>query len=213
MEPMSIVVDRRKWEVSHNRLPPRHHNNDKQTAIREQIDALLRLGVIEVSHAPAWSQVHLVPKPDNKWRFILDFVQLNACALEGQHIPNISDTLKRKGDAKSTVFGLIDFTAGHHQTPLDKDSRVGAFGLFQWTRVAMGLKGSSPYFQRSMASIVLAGLGYKICEIYIDDELIHGRSKEDFLVNLRKVLDRLRQFNVATNSRKPNLGFLKCQSH
>ena len=79
VEPMSIVVDRGKWEVSRNRLPPRHHNSDKQTAIREQVDALLRLGVIEVSHAPAWSQVHLVPKPDGKWRFALDFIRLIAC--------------------------------------------------------------------------------------------------------------------------------------
>ena len=35
----------------------------------------------------------------------------------------------------------------------------------------MGLKGSGPYFQRSMASVVLAGLVYIICEIYIDDVL------------------------------------------
>ena len=42
----------------------------------------------------------VVPKPDGKWRFTLDFVQLNACtgALEGWPIPNISDTLKRIGD-------------------------------------------------------------------------------------------------------------------
>ena len=79
VEPMSIVVDRGKWEVSRNRLPPRHHNSDKQTAIREQVDALLRLGVIEASHAPIWSQVRIVPKPDGKWRFALDFIRLNAC--------------------------------------------------------------------------------------------------------------------------------------
>ena len=139
----------------------------------------------------------------------LNFVQLNACtgALEGWPFPNISDTLKRIGDANPTVFGLIDFTAGYHQTPLDKDSRaftafICAFGLFQWTRVAMGLKGSGPYFLRSMASVVLAGLVYIICEIYIDDVLIHGRSEEDFLVNLRKVLNQLRQFNVAANPKK-----------
>ena len=103
--------------------------------IRTMSHALLRLGVIEVSHAPAWSQVHLVPKTDGKWRFTLDFVQLNAStgALEGWPIPNISDTLKRIGYTKPTVFGFIC-----------------AFGLFQWTCVAMGLKGSGPYFQRSM---------------------------------------------------------------
>ena len=49
-----------------------------QTAIREQVDALLCLGVIEASHAPIWSQVRIVPKPDGKWRFALDFIRLNA---------------------------------------------------------------------------------------------------------------------------------------
>ena len=68
---------------------------DITTVIREQVDALLRLGVVEVSHAPAWSQIHLVPKPDGKWRFTLYFVQLNAYTgtLEGWPNPNISDTL------------------------------------------------------------------------------------------------------------------------
>ena len=79
VEPMSIVVDRGKWEVSRNRLSPRHHNIDMQTAIREQVDALLCLGVIEASHAPIWSQVRIVPKPDGKWRFALDFIRLIAC--------------------------------------------------------------------------------------------------------------------------------------
>ena len=49
-----------------------------QTVIREQVDALLRLGAIEASHALIWSQVRIVPKPDGKWRFALDFIRLNA---------------------------------------------------------------------------------------------------------------------------------------
>ena len=56
-----------------------------------------------------------------------------------------------------------------------------------------------------MASVVLAGLLYIICEIYIDDVLIHGRSEEDFLVNVRKVLDRLRTFNDTANPKKTKL--------
>ena len=38
-----------------------------------------------------------------------------------------------------------------------------------------------------MVSKVLAGLIYRICELYIDDVLIHGPTEAAFLANLRKV--------------------------
>jgi hypothetical protein len=71
-------------------------------------------------------------------------------------------------------------------------------GLYQWTRVAMGFKGSGPYFQR-------------ICELYIDDVLIHGKDPETFLANLRKVFERLREFNVAVNPKKTKLGLAEVE--
>ena len=111
------------------------------------------------------------------------------------------------------MFGLIDFTAGYHQSSLHENSRdLFAFntadGLFQWTRVAMGLKGAGPYFQRSMASEILAGL---ICELYIDDVLIHGPTEAKFLANLHKVFQRLRDHNVAANPRKTKLGLTQVE--
>ena len=100
---------------------------------------MLKLGVIEESRATHWSQVHPVLKSPGKWRLTLDFVRLNAATggLEGWPIPNIQQTLSRLGTMKPTVFGLLDFTAGYHQTPLDKASRhLTAFmamgGLYQW---------------------------------------------------------------------------------
>jgi hypothetical protein len=53
----------------------------------------------------------------------------------------------------------------------------------------MGLNGSGPYFQRSMSNTVLAGLVYQICELYIDDVLIHGR-----------------EFNIVVNTAETKLG-------
>jgi len=175
---------------------------------------LLRLGVIKESRATEWSQVHLVPKPTpGEWRFTLDFVQLNHATggLEGWPIPNIQQTISRIGSLKPKVFGLLDFTAGYHQTPLHPDCRpltafITAQGLYQWTRVAMGLKGAGPYFQRSMSSTVLAGLVYRICELYIDDVLIHGSSEREFLANVRTVFTRLREFNITVNPKKTRLG-------
>ena len=76
---------------------------------------------------------------------------------------------------KPTCFGLLDFTAGYHQTPLDPASRVltayrAAGGLYQWTRVAMGLKGAGPYFQRPRL-------------VYIEDVRTHGKTGPEFLTN------------------------------
>ena len=122
------------------------------------------------------SRNHQVLKSPGKWRLTLDFVRLNAATggLEGWPIPNIQQTLSRLGTMKPTVFDLLDFTAGYHQTPLDPASRhltvfMAMGGLYQWTRLVMGLKGSGPYFQRSTSNTVLAGLVYHICELYIDD--------------------------------------------
>ena len=72
----------------------------------------------------------------------------------------------------------------------------------------MGLKGSGPYFQRSMQNKFLNGLVYEICEIYIDDVLIHGKTDAEFLrnVNVRRVFERLRAKNVAVNPKQTKLG-------
>jgi hypothetical protein len=51
VDPMVIEIDRSKWEVPRNHLPPRRHSAEKQTAIRTQTQTLLELGVIEESQA------------------------------------------------------------------------------------------------------------------------------------------------------------------
>ena len=70
----------------------------------------------------------------------------------------------------------------------------------------MGLKGSGPFFQRSIANNVLAGYVTRICEIYTDDVLIHGSTVEEYLDNTRKVLTRLRAKKVTENPEKTRLG-------
>ena len=98
-------------------------------------------------------------------------------------LPLISEVI-----SKPNMFGLINLTADYHHTPLHAKSReLSAFitvdGLYQWTRVATG-----PYFQRSMASEILVRLIYRICELYIDDVLIHVATESEFLTRITPVL-------------------------
>jgi hypothetical protein len=59
-----------------------------------------------------------------------------------------------------------------------------------------------------MQNTVLARPVYQNCELYIDDVLIHGRDIESLLANVRKVFERLREFNAAVN---PKLGLAKVE--
>ena len=64
-------------------------------------------------------------------------------------------------------------------------------GVFEWLRVPMGLKGVPAYFQSILATIVLAGLLYYMCELYIDDIIVYAKTKVEFLHILEEVFKRL----------------------
>jgi len=70
----------------------------------------------------------------------------------------------------------------------------------------MGLKGAPAYFQGVMATIVLAGLLYTICELYLDDILIYAKTEAEFLRRLDLVLSRLDKHQITANPEKVFLG-------
>ena len=212
--PMEITVDEGKWFINKNRLPPRPQTEARQRIIQKQVELYKQLHVIEESNASAYSQVHLVPKPTpNEWRFCLDFVRLNEATvgLENWPIPNIPHMIQRIGAKKPKVFGVMDMTSGYHQAPLSVTARLlTAFicfvGLFHWLRVPMGLKNAAAYFQKVMATVVLSGIIYVLCELYIDDVFVFGRDEQEFVTNLRQVFERMRLYNITLNPKKVCLG-------
>ena len=154
-----------------------------------------------------------MPKPNNKWRFCIDYRALNAATPSnlGWLLPNIPHLLQRLGNAKSDHFGVFDLTSGYFQAALHKNSReLSAFiccvGLFQWLRVAMGLKGAPHYFQQQMVSVVLVGLIYYICEVYLDDIIVHGKGEDEFCHRVSLILERAIQKNITFNPTKCRLG-------
>ena len=66
-----------------------------------------------------------------------------------------------------------------------------------------GLTNASATFQRLMET-VLAGLVRKICFVYLDDILIIGKTFEDHLENVARVLDRLQEAGLKLKPSKCN---------
>ena len=163
---------------------PRGPNWERNREKRDNTQKANKAADLSVSFKPSGAEVDKYPATSREK--LCSSLISKMIGLEGWPIPNILETLTRLGTLKPTCFGLLDFTAGYHQTRLHPDSREltafrAAGGLYQWTRVAMGLKGAGPYFQRSMQNKVLQGLVYKIFEIYIDYVHIHGKTDPDFL--------------------------------
>ena len=185
--------------------------------MRKQIELLLKLEVIVSSQSTSYSQVLVVPKTDPEpdpgtYRFCLDYRNLNTHIKSfGWRVPVIKELLQRLGYKRNGYFGVIDLTSGYHQAAIAPECRkhtafITFMGIYEWARVPMGLKSSGSYFQEMMAAIVLIGLVYIICEVYMDDVLIHGKDPKDFMNNLRQVFERFRKHKITVNPRKCILG-------
>ena len=107
----------------------------------------------------------------------------------------------RLGTHKSNIFGIMDLTQAYHQAPLSLAAKVfTAFiafcGVFQYLRLPFGPKKAPPYFQEMMAAVVLVGLIYFICEIYLDDCIVHAMDTPTFISRLELVFQRFEKHNI-----------------
>jgi hypothetical protein len=209
--PMDLKVAD-SWDRRENRQPARYQTAEKQEFISSHTGDLQGMGVIRESLASAHSQIHLTRKPDQTWRFCCDFRRLNA-ATQAQTwpLPNIEEMLQRIGQKKPKYLATIDLRHGYWQLPLSESSRhytafITATALYEWCRVPMGLQGASAYFQRTMQTIVLPGLLHSMCEVYLDDLIVWGSTREEYLANLRRVLERLKKFGITAGPKKCKLG-------
>ncbi len=163
--------------------------------IDEHINKMLDKGIIQESNSP-WSQpLVIVMKKDGSPRFCVDFRKLNAITkIQIFPMPRVDDVLDSLGDA--CYFTTLDLASGYWQIPMDPiDMEKTAFctrrGNFEFKVMPMGLVNASYSFQKMM-QLVLSGLQWQICMVYLDDVIIYSKSFEKHLDNLRSVFDRFR---------------------
>lgn len=141
-----------------------------------------------------------------KTRFCIDYRLLNLITLAYYWpLPLIDDILRRLSG--NSVFSTLDLTMGFNQVRLTERAQelttfITSRGLYQYTRVPFGLKGGPSYFQRMLQDVVLKDLCNVICMIYIDDIIIFGRNHEEHADNLRRVLQRLAEFDITVKTGK-----------
>jgi type IV secretory pathway TrbL component len=84
---------------------------------------------------------------------------------------------------------------------------LGIVGLFEWIVMTFGLKNAGATYQRAMNLIFHDLLG-EILEVYIDDLVVKLVDFDTHIPGLRKVFERMRQYNLKMNPLKCVFGVL-----
>jgi hypothetical protein len=212
LPPFVIKVNKRDWECSRNRTAVRLQTVRKEREIKRAIDEMLKSGVIEESSAVYYSHPVIVQRTADLYRFCIDYRNLNKCTeASSWPLPNIRALFERIGHHQPDTFGVMDLTSGYHQAPMDYASRVLTaficyYGVYQFTRLPFGPRRAPSYFQEMMATIVLNGLIYISCEMYLDDCIVFARGQEEFLERLERVFRRFRCFGLLLKAKKCRFG-------
>ena len=105
----------------------------------------------------------------------------------------------------------MDLTSGYNQALLSMACRAfTAFitfaGVYQFTRLPFGPKRAPSYFQEQMATVVLAGMIYIICDMYLDDCIVYGTGTDEFCERLEKLFIRFDEKHIFLKAIKCKLG-------
>ena len=177
-------------------------------AVKEELDQMLELDVIEKTNSAYASPIILVKKKDGTYRFCTDYRKLNQIVVyDAQPIPNIDELLSKLSGAN--FFTKIDLCKGYWQIPIDESSRdATAFitpdGLYRWKVMPFGIVSAPAVFSRMMRPL-LKNLGS--VKNYIDDILIYTETWKEHVEMVETVLKRLRNGKLTAKPSKCLIGF------
>ena len=167
---------------------PYHQRDSKEN------DDMLQQDVIEASSGPWSFPIVLDRKKDGTLRFCVDFRRVNDVTKKEVHpLPRIDETLDMLDGAK--WISTLDATGKWKwsQNIRRRQLLVHHLGLTRQFKVMPFRFSNAPStFQKPM-EMVLAGLYWTMCLVYLNDFVIFSTSVEQHLSRLRDVLARLKK--------------------
>jgi len=192
--------------------------------VNKEVLKLLHVGIIYVVPHSEWvSPVQVVPKNggmtvvQNKrnelipqrtitgWWMCIDYRKLNKATRKDHFpLPYIDEMLERL--ANHYFFCFLDGYSRYHQIPIHLDDQskttfTCSYGTYAYCRMSFGLCNATTSFPRYMMSI-FSDMIEKIIEVFMDDFFVYGKTFDDCLENLDKVLQRCEEKHLVLNLEK-----------
>ena len=180
---------------------------EKQDALFQILQTMLRNKQIRPSNSSYSSPVLLIKKADGSYRFVVDYRKLNNITIPDNFpLPNLEQSIQSVGGY--AYYSKLDLRSGYFQIPIrESDRHKTAFitvqGLFEFNVLAQGLRNSPPSFQRIMSSLLLPCRSF--CLVYLDDILIYSKTIHQHIQHLNQVLAILNKHQFQLNLRKCEL--------
>ena len=179
-----------------------------QQIVSEEVDNMLKAGVISPSTSPYSSPIVLVKKKEGTTRFCIDFRRVNGLTVpDAAPIPDTELLFTKLSNAQ--FFTKIDMTKGYWQIPIQQQCRkYTAFqagsGLYEFNCMPFGLKNAPATFNRMMSKL----FGHRTDIVYFfDDVLIYSCSWSDHVKSFGEILGIFKQNNLVVRPRKTFCGF------
>ncbi len=159
--------------------------------MKQEIETMMKLEVIEPSSSEWNNPIVLVPKKDETLRFCLDFRKLNAVSkFDPNLMPRVDDLIEKLGSAM--FLTTLDLCKGYWQIPLIPESKEitafkTPFGHYHFRVLPFGLHGAPASFQR-MIDQILQGTE-EFAAAYLDDIIIYSKTWVEHLQHLTEVLE------------------------
>lgn len=185
---------------------PYRVSQKEREIIDEQINLMLKNGVIRVSHSPWASPIVLVRKPDGSIRFCIDYTKVNAVTKKTSYpFPNIDDILHHLAGAK--FFTTLDLLSAYWQVGIKEECKeytaftAPGHGLFEFNVLPYGMVNAGSVFQE-LADRVFEGLIWREALVYLDDIIVYSNTFEEHLARLRRVFERIRKAGLTLKPSK-----------
>jgi len=108
------------------------------------------------------------------------------------------------------LFSFMDGFSGYYQIKIvledmEKTTFVTLWGMFCYKVMSFGLKNAGATYQRAMVAL-FHDMMHREIEVYVDDIIAKSKTEEEHLVNLRKLFERLRKYQLRLSPAKCTFG-------
>ena len=191
------------------KVPPRRVPAEYRAEVEGLLKEMLQEGIIEESSSPWMAPAVYVKKKTGEIRLCVDYRALNKQTTKDAYPLPLPDEVQDRL-CGCTIFSTLDLRSGYWQVPIaPSDVEKTAFcpgpglGLFHFKRMPFGLTGAPGSFQRLMDK-VLRGLNF--VTTYLDDVLVHSKTKDEHIKHLNVVFSRLKNAGLTLRGSKCHIG-------